>query len=78
MSHDGDPGVFAAVIAPSDTVNLGSPTRAIYVGSAAGDIVAIVNGVAITFKSVPIGILPIKCTRVNLTGTTSTNLIALW
>lgn len=78
MSHVSDPGKFAAAIAPSDVTDLTAVTRAIYVGSAAGNIVAIINGVAITFVAVPIGILPIQASRVNSTGTTSTNLVALW
>lgn len=78
MSYVGDPGKYAAPITPSDVTNLSAPTRAIYVGSAGGTITAIMNGVPITFTAVPIGVLPIQCTRVNATGTTSTNLIALW
>jgi hypothetical protein len=78
MSHMGDPAQFAAAITPSDSVNFATPTRAIYVGSAAGNIVAIINDTAITFKLVPIGVLPIQATRVNSTGTTSTDLVALW
>ena len=78
MSNVGDPGKYAAAITPSDSVNLATLTRAIYVGSAAGNIVAIINGVATTFTLVPIGILPIQASRVNATGTTSTGLVALW
>lgn len=78
MSHVSDPGKFAAAIIPSDVTNLTAVTRAIYVGSAGGNIVAIINGTAITFVAVPIGILPIQASRINATGTTSTNLVALW
>lgn len=78
MSYVGDPGKYAAQITPSDTVNLPAPTRAIYVGSAGGAITVIMNGTPVQFLAVPLGILPIQCTRVNATGTTSTNLIALW
>jgi len=78
MSYVGDPGKFAAAITPSDTVDLTAVTRAIYVGSAGGNITAIINGSAILFTAVPIGILPIQCSRVNATGTTSTVLVALW
>lgn len=78
MSYVGDPGKFAAAITPSDVTNLTAVTRAIYVGSAGGNITAVINGSAVLFTAVPIGILPIQCSRVNATGTTSTNLVALW
>jgi hypothetical protein len=78
MSYVGDPGKFAAAITPHDSTNLTAVTRAIYVGSAAGNITAIINGSPVLFVAVPIGILPIQCSRVNATGTTSTNLVALW
>lgn len=78
MSYVGDPGKFAAAITPSDVTNLTAVTRAIYVGSAGGNISAQINGATVIFVAVPIGILPIQCSRVNSTGTTSTNLVALW
>lgn len=78
MSNVGDPGKYAAVIVPDDVINLETLTRAIYVGSAAGNISVQMNEQTIIFTSVPIGILPIQASRVNATGTTSTNLVALW
>ena len=78
MSYVGDPGKFAAAITPHDSTNLDAPTRAIYVGSAGGNISVQMNGATVVFKLVPIGILPIQCTRVNASGTTSTDLVALW
>ena len=78
MRNVSDPGKYAAAVTPHDSTNLAATTRALYVGSAGGNITAIVNGVAILFVAVPIGILPIQCTRVNSTGTTSTNIVALW
>lgn len=78
MSNVGDPARFAAPIVPSDVTDFPTLTRAIYVGSAAGTITAIINGQAILFTAVPIGILPIQASRVNATGTTSTGLVALW
>jgi len=78
MSNVSDPGKYAVAVSPSNTDNLPAPTRAIYVGSTGGNIVAVMNGVPITFIAVPAGILPILCTRINATGTTATNLVALW
>ena len=70
------------VITPSDTVNIpwnNSRIAAIYVG-VAGD-VTVVNtaGQTALFKAVPAGtLLPVEASRVNATGTTATNLIALY
>ena len=72
------PARFAVVVAPSDTVDLVTASRALYVGSAGGNISVQMNGNTVIFTAVPIGILPIQCTRVNLTGTTSTNIVSLW
>lgn len=64
-------------ITTSDTVALVSPCRAVYVGGA-GNIRAIMGGVEVNFIAVPVGtILRIVATRINATGTTATNLVAL-
>lgn len=57
----------------------GQAARGIYVG-VSGDIVAILcpGTAAVTFKSVPVGILPIEASRVKATGTTATDLLALY
>ena len=66
-------------VTPSDTHPIkGGPARALYVG-VTGDVTAInENGVAVTLSGVPAGaVLPIATARVNATGTTATNLVAL-
>ncbi|WP_395752496.1 hypothetical protein [Prosthecobacter sp.] len=66
-------------VTPSDTVPMkGGPARALYVGGA-GDVTAVnENGAAVTFAAVPAGcVLPIVTRRVNATGTTATNIVAL-
>lgn len=78
VSTEERPTSSAAAITPSDTVNLASPTRGVYVG-VAGNIAAVINGTAITFSNVPAGmILPIVATRINLTGTSASSLVALF
>ncbi len=69
----------AVVVAPSDSVNFtAGACHALYVGGT-GNIVAIVSGVAITFNGAVAGtILRIRATRVNLTNTTATGLVALY
>lgn len=69
---------FAAVT-KSDTVDLTTLTRALYIGTAGDVRVVQRNGTAVTFKAVPAGaILPIRCARVNSTGTTAADIVALW
>ncbi len=70
--------VDAAAITPSDSADI-VPTRAIYVGGA-GAISAVMRsgGNAVTFSAVPVGtVLEVSVTRINSTGTTATNLVAL-
>ena len=68
----------AAAVTPSDTTELGS-CRALYIGSAGGNVVVHMPGRndAITFIAVPIGVLPVSARRV-MAATTSTNIVALY
>lgn len=70
---------WAEVVTPSDVTSFsGGPARGLYVGSAGGNISAVMygDGATVLFTAVPIGILPVECTRINSTDTTSTNIIA--
>jgi len=74
------PGVHAYAITPSDTTDLSTTCRAIYVGSA-GDIVVDMAGgeTSVTFSNVTDGgMLPIRVRRVYSTGTTATNLVCVY
>ncbi|MEM6711376.1 MAG: hypothetical protein AAF590_03750 [Pseudomonadota bacterium] len=66
------------VIVPSDSADLSSVTRAIYVGSG-GDLVATMkSGTSITFTGLLAGtVLPIRVSAVAATGTSAGNLIGL-
>jgi hypothetical protein len=84
------PGPYrnAAAIVTSDTVPLAVPTSAIYVGGGApGDVTYVPanatavspTAAAITLKAVPVGtVLLISAQYVMATGTTATNLVALF
>jgi hypothetical protein len=78
MADMGAPAVFAASINPSDTVDLASPARSIYVGTTGNLSVIMYGGQTVTLNSVPVGVLPIQVKRVLATGTTAGNLVALW
>ena len=73
------PATVATPVTPSDTVDIsGGACRALYVGGA-GDVTAVCGGEAVLFTGVQAGtVLPVNCTRVNATGTTATNIVALY
>jgi hypothetical protein len=75
----GDPANHAVAIAPSDTVDLTSPARSIYVGTTGNlTVVMYPSREVVSFLTVPVGVLPIQVARVNATGTSAANLVALW
>jgi hypothetical protein len=73
------PGLNAATVTPSDSADITFSSRALYIG-VTGDVTVNMagNGSSILFKSVPVGILPIRVSRVLATGTTATNIVAVW
>lgn len=75
--HHGYSHAFA--ITPSDTVPIGSPCEAIYVGGTGDVEVLMASGSTVLFEAVPAGTtLPVKPKRVNATATDATNLVGLW
>lgn len=74
----------ALAVTPSDTVAIALPNpaflpRRLFVGGAGNVVAVMADGGVVTFTGVPAGsFLPIKVTRVNATGTTATNIVALW
>lgn len=71
------PATLAAAAAASDTVDLPSIPRSIYVG-VSGDVkVDMAEGGTVIFKAVPVGILPIRPKRIYVAGTTATNILTL-
>lgn len=77
MSIASDPAEGAFAVTPSDSATLAG-VRALYIG-VSGDVVVVTRrrAASVTFKSVPIGILPVQCVQVLSTGTTATNILAL-
>jgi hypothetical protein len=73
------PPGHAEAVTPSDTVDLDFEARGLYVGGAGDVKVVMLSGAAVTFKSVPVGTtLAVRFTRVDATGTTATQLVALF
>lgn len=73
-----DPAYSAKAVTPSDTTVL-SGVRALYIG-VAGDVAVMPKGssTAVTFKAVPVGVLPVQCSKVMLTNTAATDIVALF
>lgn len=70
------PAGGAIAVTPSDSTVL-SGVRAIYVGTG-GNVAVTVGGSDVTFVNVSAGlILPVRATKVLLTGTTASNIVAL-
>jgi hypothetical protein len=68
----------ADAVSPSDSTDLGAPASALYIG-VAGDVTVTMAGgqTNVLFKAVPVGVLPVACTRVWATGTTASSIVAL-
>ena len=72
------PAEDGAAVTPSDSTVLPT-TRALYVGGTGNLAVVMKSGTTLTFNSVPAGsMLSLRVTKVKSTGTTATNIVALW
>jgi len=73
------PAVDGAAVTPSDTVDLATPTRALYVGGTGDVKVDMVGGSTLTFAAVQAGtLLAIRVRRVYATGTTAGSIVGVW
>lgn len=69
----------AAAITPNDSTDLANFTRAIYVGGAGNIKIDTVNGETVTLNGATAGsVLAVQARRVHSTGTSATNLVALY
>lgn len=67
----------AIPITPSDTVPLAQKVRGIYVGVTGNVSIVDSQGNTQVLLNVPVGIVDIRASRVNATGTTATSLVGL-
>ena len=73
------PAENAVAVAPNDTNELTHVTTALYIGGAGNVTVRMHGGGTVTFAAVPAGTqLRIRAKGVNATGTTATNIVALY
>lgn len=73
------PATHAVAVTPHDTNLLANEAlKGLYVG-VSGDVkVTTVDGEDIVFKAAPVGVLNVQAKRVFSTGTTATNIVALY
>ena len=73
------PAVGGEAVTPSDTIGFTTESRALYIGAGGNLTVVMASGVTLTFYGVPAGsLLPIRAILVKLTGTTASNIVALY
>ncbi len=68
----------AAVVTPDDNTDLSVTPRALLIGTG-GDLAVITRGgQSLTIPNAPAGVLPVRVKRVLSTGTTATDITAIW
>jgi len=73
------PAKNAAAVTPNDSADLANVAVALFVGGAGDVSVDTVGGQESVVFTLPAGsVLPVRVKRVNNTGTTATNIVALW
>ncbi len=69
----------AVAVTPADGSDLTDVTRALWIGGAGNVAVVTLDGSTVTIKGVQAGtLLPIRVSRVKSTGTTATDILALY
>lgn len=73
-----DPASNGAAVTPHDDNELSQVTRALYVGTTGDVAVTMKGGGNVTYPNVPVGWMPIRVTKVLSTGTTASDIVAVW
>lgn len=73
------PAQAAETVTPSDSINLSSVCRGLWVGGAGNAAVVMADGSVVTYSGILAGtLLPVMISRVNLTNTTATLMVAMY
>lgn len=74
------PAENAAAVTPNDSTDLTTATRGLYIGGAGDVVVDMVGGeTSVPFTGLIAGnVYPLRVIRVRATGTTATDIVALW
>lgn len=79
MGGMGEPPINAKLVSPSDTDELATISRALYVGGAGNIALVMASGDAVTFTGVLAGsFLPIRVKKIKSTLTTATYILNLY
>lgn len=71
------PASHAAAVIPSDSADLPTSSKRLWIGSAGNVALVTVGGDSVTYNSVPAGsYLQVRARRVMATGTTASNIVA--
>lgn len=70
------PASDGAAVTPSDTANLATASKRIWVGTTGNVALVTIRGTALTYNSVPSGTyLNVRAQQIKSTGTTATNIV---
>lgn len=72
------PAYGASAVTASNDTDLPTVSRSLFIGGSGNLVVDMAAGGTVTFTNVQVGILPVRVKRVRATGTTATNIVALW
>lgn len=67
-----------AEVTPDDDTDLTVWARALYIGVSGDLTITTAGGTEITLTNVPVGILPVRASRVHATGTAAAGIVAMW
>lgn len=74
-----EPAQNAAAVTPHDTNELTNWSRGLYVGTTGNIVVYFIDSsTSVTLSNVPVGFYPWGVKRVLATGTTASNIVAMW
>lgn len=77
--NSAQPGEFATAVTTSDSVSFSVLPRALYIGTGGDATLLLPAGNTVVFKNLSSGtILPVRASRVNATGTTAADIVALY
>lgn len=72
------PATKAAAVTPSDSVDLTTTAKSLYIGTTGDVKVTLAGGSTVTFSAHPVGYLLAEVARVWSAGTTASNILALF
>ncbi len=73
------PAGAGAAVTPNDSTDLTFVSRGLWIGTTGDITVTMEEGGDLTFSAVPDGtLLPLRVSRVLATGTSATNIVAIW